>query len=112
WVSLNRIYWVNIIGIGGSVWQEFPISKASKEECRAFKIMTSPLHKNTLILRWLSLDITDPDRTIQCYRYRCYYPDGNPQNCSIHYSNQEEANHFFSGLKEWHHQHYCIDHKS
>ena len=75
------------------------ISGQCKESCSDFQIMTSQFHQDTLILRWLEIDISDIERPIQCYRYRCFDLDGSTQNCSIHYSNQEEANAFFKSLK-------------
>ena len=87
------------------------IDKESKEHCREFRIMVSGTHPNTLILRWTTIDISDVDRPIQCYRYECFEMDGTPQHCSIHYSDQKEANAFFSGLKSLHIQECAIDHK-
>ncbi|WP_271730097.1 hypothetical protein, partial [Aquimarina algiphila] len=54
WVSLNRIYWVNIIGIGGSVWQEFPlwINPPSFNE-----ILSKRLNYSKLILKDQKADI-------------------------------------------------------
>lgn len=74
------------------------IDMACKEHCRDFSIMASGEHKNTLILRWCTIDIGDADRPLQHYRYECFDLNSNPQGCSIHYSNQEEANRFFEGL--------------
>ncbi len=87
------------------------INKNNKAHCRDFKIMESPMHKNTLILRWTTIDVTDEDRPKQCYRYECFNRDGTPQNCSIHYTNKEEANIFFQGLKTLYTQECAIDHK-
>ena len=75
------------------------IKQKCKEACSDFQILTSKFHKDTLILRWLEIDISDIERPIQCYRYRCFNRDGSPQNCSIHYTNQEEANAFFKSLE-------------
>lgn len=75
------------------------IQKDCTESCFDFQIMTSRFHKNTLILRWVEVDISDVERPIQSYRYRCFHLDGSPQNCSIHYNNQEEANAFFKSLE-------------
>ena len=86
------------------------ISKNSKDHCRDFRIMESQMHKKILILRWTTIDISDADRPKQCYRYECFDMDGTPQNCSIHYSDQEEANIFFQGLKTLYKQDYSIDH--
>ncbi|WP_299243082.1 hypothetical protein [uncultured Aquimarina sp.] len=87
------------------------IDKDCKEYCRDFRIMVSETHPNTLILRWRTIDIEDIDRPIQCYRYECFEMDGTPQHCSIHYTDQEEANKFFSGLETLHLQECAIDHK-
>jgi len=88
------------------------ISTSRRECCRDFEIMTSKLHPNTLIMRWLEIDIEDIDDPVQYFRYRCFNPDGSPQNCSIHYSNQQEANTFFSGLYSLYHQPFAISHKT
>ncbi|MFC4633522.1 hypothetical protein ACFO3O_06365 [Dokdonia ponticola] len=75
------------------------IQKHCKESCFDFQVMTSRFHKDTLILRWVEVDISDVERPIQCYRYRCYHLDGSAQNCSIHYNNVQEANTFFKSLE-------------
>ncbi|WP_025741935.1 hypothetical protein [Aquimarina pacifica] len=87
------------------------IQKNCKEQCVDFNIMTSGSHPDTLLLRWTSIDISDPDRPLQYYRYECFYSDGRPQHCSIHYANQEEANRFFKGLSSVYTQEFAIDHK-
>lgn len=87
------------------------INARCKEECRDFTIMVSPMRKNTLLLRWTTIDIEDIDRPKQCYRYECFHMDGSPQNCSVNYANQQEANDFFASLKKLHQQEFCIDHK-
>lgn len=87
------------------------IKDTCKEHCREFKIMKSKKHENTLILRWLAIDLSNGERLLQCYRYECFRTDGTPQYCSIHYSNQEEANDFFKGLETLYAQQYAIDHK-
>ena len=81
------------------------IQKNCKESCFEFQIMTSPLFKDTLILRWLEIDISDIERPIQCYRYRCFDLDGTSQNCSIPYTHAQEANAFFKSLEA----HYKLD---
>jgi len=88
------------------------INDNCKEQCREFKIMRSKRHKNTLILRWLTIELSNVERLLQCYRYECFDLDGTPQYCSIHYSNQEEANEFFKGLAPLYAQEYAVDHKS
>ncbi|WP_281989743.1 hypothetical protein [Aquimarina aggregata] len=88
------------------------INDSCKEHCREFRIMKSKKHKNTFILRWLTIDASDVGRLFQCYRYECFDVDGTPQYCSIHYSNQEEANEFFKGLEPLYAQEYAVDHKS
>jgi hypothetical protein len=87
------------------------IDKGCNEHCRDFRIMVSDKHPDILILRWRTIDIGDIDRPIQCYRYECFEMDGTPQHCSIHYSDQQEANDFFSGLETLHTQECAIDHK-
>ncbi len=88
------------------------IDKDCHEHCRDFKIMVaSERHPDILILRWTTIDIDDIDRPKQCYRYECFETDGTPQDCSIHYSDQNEANDFFSGLETLHTQQCAIDHK-
>ncbi len=87
------------------------INKACAAQCRDFQIMRSTKHENTLILRWTAIDISNEDNPLQCYRYECFKKDGSPQLCSIHYSNQEEANAFIWSLESLYHQHYAIDHK-
>ena len=88
------------------------INGLSQNPCRDFSVMASPVHKDTLILRWTNIDISDLDNPKQCYYYECFYLDGTPHNCSIHYSNQEEANEFFWGLKTLYKQDFSIDHKT
>ncbi|WP_346881280.1 hypothetical protein [uncultured Algibacter sp.] len=87
------------------------INKSCKEQCRDFQIMVSPKHENTLILRWTNIDISNIDNPVQCYRYECFKTDGTPQLCSIHYTNQEDANIFFWSLEPLHQQQCAIDHK-
>ncbi len=87
------------------------IQNDCREHCRDFKIMTSKEHNDTLILRWTTIDISDIDRPVQCYRYECFELNGTPQHCSIHYADQEQANAFFSGLATLYTQQFAIDHK-
>ncbi|QKX04174.1 hypothetical protein HN014_04375 [Aquimarina sp. TRL1] len=86
------------------------INKQCKEHCRDFRIMVSGTQPDTLILRWIEIDISNVDRPLQCYRYQCFDMDGTPQNCSIHYSDQEEANEFFMSLTTLYKQEFSIDH--
>ncbi|WP_027395062.1 hypothetical protein [Aquimarina latercula] len=86
------------------------INKECREHCRDFRIMESPMHKKTRILRWTTIDISNVDRPIQCYRYECFDMDGTPQNCSIHYSDRQEANEFFLSLTTLYKQEFSIDH--
>lgn len=86
------------------------IHKERTEHCRDFRIMISGTHPNILILRWTTIDISDADRPVQCYRYECFDPDGTPQYCSIFYTDQEEANTFFTGLQTLHAQECAVDH--
>lgn len=86
------------------------INKATSNQCRDFRIMISKIRPDTLILQWNCIDLTDFDNPKQCYRYECFDLDGTPQLCSIHYSNQEEANAFFWSLESIYHQQYAIDH--
>lgn len=88
------------------------ISEGCKEQCCDFEIMISDQYTDTLILRWLTIDISNVDMLYQCYRYECFDMDGTPQYCSIHYSNQQEANEFFKGLVPLYTQQYAIDHKT
>ena len=88
------------------------LSNIHKEESRDFRIMVSPMRKNSLILRWTSIDMSDLDRPLQCYHYECFHTDGSSQNCSINYTNQEEANTFFFSLQTLYKQEFSIDHKS
>ena len=84
------------------IWdQAITIDKSCMESCFEFQIMTSKFHKDTLILRWIEVDISDVERPIQCYRYRCFNIDGSSQNCSIHYADQAEANAFFKSLRAY-----------
>lgn len=50
------------------------INKACKERCTDFQIMLSRKRKNTLILRWTTIDISNEDNPVQCYRYECFKP--------------------------------------
>lgn len=86
------------------------INTLSFEMCRDFQIMESDKHPDILILRWLTIDISDIDRPKQCYRYECFLKDGSPQLCSIYYTNQQEANEFLWGLTTLYHQKFAIDH--
>lgn len=86
------------------------IHRGCRDECRDFRIMTSPMREGTLILRWLEIDISDVERPRQCFRYECFNPDGSPQNCSVNYSNQEEANEFFFSLETLYKQNFASDH--
>ena len=92
--------------------QAMQINKQCPDSCYDFTIMISEFHKDTLILRWLEIDISAIDAPIQCYRYRCFDPDGSPQHCSIHYSDQQEANTFFKSLKPQYAQAFANDHHS
>jgi len=87
------------------------INSSCKETCSDFQIMTSKFHKDTLILRWLEIDISDIVSPIQCYRYRCFNLDGSSQDCSIHYNNRAEANAFFKSLIPHYTQEFAVDHK-
>ncbi len=87
------------------------INNEYKVQCRDFQIMVSSKRKDTLILRWTTIDISNEDNPVQCYRYECFNMDGTSQRCSIHYANQEEANDFIWSLKPLHQQQYAIDHK-
>ena len=105
----------NTSGISNNVIQAIMnravvINRECKEHCRDFRIMESPMHKKTRILRWSTIDISNVDRPIQCYRYECFDMDGTPQRCSIHYADQEEANEFFMTLTTLYKQEYSIDH--
>ena len=86
------------------------INKECAEHCRDFRIMESSMHKDTRILRWTTIDISNVDRPVQCYRYECFDMDGTPLNCSIHYSDQQEANEFFMSLTTLYKQEFSIDH--
>ena len=88
------------------------IDKSSKEKCRDFRIMEADDRKEVLLLRWTTIDISNIDNPIQCYHYQCFELDGTPQNCSVYYNNQEEANAFFFSLKTLYQQLFSIDHKN
>lgn len=87
------------------------IHYSCNEECRDFRIMVSPSWNPTLILRWLTIDLSNIDNPVQCFRYECFHPNGTPQNCSVHYANQGEANSFFADLQTLYRQEFSIDHK-
>jgi hypothetical protein len=87
------------------------IHKECPDECRDFRIMESPMRKNTLILRWTAINLENIEKPRQCYHYECYYPDGSPQHCAINYDSAEEANEFFFSLHTWHKQEFAKDHK-
>lgn len=87
------------------------INKENKLHCRDFQIMISTKIPHILILRWTTIDCTDQDIPVQCYRYECFTKEGVPQLCSIYYTNQNEANEFFWSLESLYHQNYAIDHK-
>ena len=87
------------------------INRGCKEECRDFQIMVSPMKENTLILRWITIDIEDIDRPVQCYNYECFNLDGTSQHCGVNYDSPEQANDFFWGLESLYRQEYAIDHR-
>ncbi len=87
------------------------INKACPDPCRDFRIMTSVRRKGALLLRWTTINLDDIDNPVQCYRYECFNTDGTPQNCSVHYADQEEANAFFQGLKTLYKQPFATDHR-
>ena len=87
------------------------INKSCKERCRDFQIMLSQKRKNTLILRWTTIDMSNIENPVQCFRYECFEMDGTPQLCSVHYTNQEKANDFFWSLEPLYQQQFAIDHK-
>ena len=87
------------------------INKSCPEECRDFTIMSSPMRKRTLLLRWTTINIDNIESPIQCYRYECFNMDGSSQNCSVNYADQQEANAFFQGLKTLYQQQFASDHK-
>ncbi len=80
------------------------------EACRDFRIMTSGLRKQTLLLRWTTINLDNIDNPVQCYRYECFHLDGTPQHCSVNYADQEAANAFFRSLKTLHRQPFAGDH--
>lgn len=86
------------------------INKQCRQQCRDFSIMVSPMRKNTLLLRWTTINIDTIDNPVQCYHYECFNPDGTSQNCSVNYSNQQEANEFFWSLKTLYKQEFAKDH--
>lgn len=87
------------------------IHKECSDECRDFRVMISTKRASTLILRWTTINLENIDKPVQCYHYECFYPDGSPQNCSINYDSQQEANDFFWSLKTLHQQSFAVDHK-
>lgn len=87
------------------------INSTCQLECRDFRIMASPSWNPTLILRWTTIDLTSIDNPKQCYHYECFHPDGTPQHCSVHYSDQKEANKFFLSLTTLYKQDFANDHK-
>ena len=88
------------------------LNNSCNEHCRDFRIMESPDRSEVLILRWTTIDISNIDNPVQCYHYECFELDGTPQNCSIYYNNQEEANEFVFTLKTLYKQLFSIDHKT
>jgi len=80
------------------------IDASESLHCRQFQIMISPLRPDTLILRWLTIEISNPDNPIQRYNNLCFYADGLSQDCSINYADQQEANEFFASLECLHQQ--------
>jgi hypothetical protein len=87
------------------------IHNTCPDQCRDFRIMSSPLRKDTLILRWTAINLDNIDKPRQCFHYECFYPDGTPQRCSINYDSAEEANSFFWSLKTLYRQDFASDHK-
>ena len=86
------------------------INNLCKEQCRDFKIMTSPMREDTLILQWRTIDISNEDNPVQHYHYECFEMDGTPEFCSVHYTNQEQANDFITSLQTLYTQKFAIDH--
>ena len=87
------------------------INQSSAETCRDFTVMASPKRKNTLILRWLSIDLSNPRRIKQTFFYECFTPTGDPMYCSVFHWDQDEANGFFVSLKPLYGQKFAMDHK-
>lgn len=87
------------------------LQKQSEDQCCEFTILTSHLHPQILILRWLSIDISNIDQPTQHYQYQCFYPDGSKHNCEIHYTNQEDTNAFFSSLQSHYQQPFARTHQ-
>ncbi|WP_238528680.1 hypothetical protein U8527_10395 [Kordia algicida OT-1] len=86
------------------------INQSCKESCRDFRIMTSPMRADTLILRWRTIDISNEDNPIQYYHYECFKMDGTPEFCSVYYTDQDQANDFITSLQMLYHQKFAIDH--
>ena len=91
--------------------QAATIDRACGESCRDFTLLTSPQKKDTLVLRWTAIDISDLDRPKQCYHYACFNPDGSPQNCGVNYDTATGANAFFMSLTPLYTQLFANDHK-
>ncbi len=87
------------------------INRGCGEECRDFQIMVSDMKENTLILRWIAIDIEDIDRPLQCYGYECFNLDGTSGHCGVNYSDRQEAADFFWSLESLYRQEYAIDHR-
>lgn len=87
------------------------VQQGCTEECRDFRVMESPMRPGELILRWTTIDINDIDRPLQCYHYECFDKKGEPQDCSVHYADNDEANEFFWTLKTVYQQDFARDHK-
>ncbi len=87
------------------------IQQACKEECRDFRVMESPMRPCELILRWTTIDISDIERPKQCYCYECFDEQGEPQDCSVHYADNNEANEFFWTLRTLYQQDFAKDHQ-
>ncbi|UII32262.1 hypothetical protein LVD17_00225 [Fulvivirga ulvae] len=87
------------------------LTKGCGTHCRDFRIMTSPMRKGTLVLRWTTINIDNPDRPVQCFRYACFDRRGKPLQCSVHYADNAEANEFFESLKTHYQQVFSNDHK-
>lgn len=87
------------------------LSKAHPGQCYDFRIMRSPLRKSTLLLRWTMINIDDPDRPVQEFRFECFHMDGTPRHCSVNYADLKQANAFFHSLETLHAQDFACDHK-
>ena len=103
-ISLNDAVKAKILQRGIELNAQQPL------KCRDFRIMTSPLWPGSLLLRYKTIDLSDPSEPQLAFRYECFDAAGTPMLCSVYYGDPEEAMAFYDGLTTLHQQTFANDH--